>query len=50
MKTWLSRDAAEYMQLQGVQNLIKNLHFTAEQAINALGISEADGEKILMKL
>ena len=43
-------DAAEYMQLQGVQNLIKNLHFTAEQAINALGISEADGEKILMKL
>ena len=37
MKTWLSRDAAEYMQLQGVQNLIKNLHFTAEQAINALG-------------
>ena len=43
-------DATEHMQLLGVRNLMKNLNFTAEQAMKALGISDADEKRILTKL
>lgn len=43
-------DATEHMQLLGVRNLMKNLNFTAEQAMEALGISDADEKRILTKL
>lgn len=33
-----------------IRNLMANLHLTAEQAISALGISEADGKVFLKKL
>lgn len=36
--------------INSIRNLMANLHLTAEQAISALGISEADGKVFLKKL
>ena len=44
------RVTSERIQLEGIRNLMKNLHMTAEQAIAALGISGEDKKKLMSKL
>lgn len=45
-----NEEAAENAQLAGIKNLIKNLNFTIEQAMAALGIPEHDRAKIASRL
>ena len=45
-----TKQTTERVQLNSIKNLMHNLHMTAEQAIAALGISEAEGEKLMRRL
>lgn len=42
--------AVERSTMQSIKNLMANLHWTAEQAASALGISEEEQEALLRKL
>ncbi len=44
------RKAEERTTMQSIKNLMANLHWTAEQAASALGISEEEQEALLRKL
>ena len=43
------KQGREQMQLESIKNLMLNLKFTAQQAMDALGIPIGDREKLLVK-